>query len=279
MWRVLADGYGFLEAPRFDPQGWLYFTDLMAGGLYRRDPDGTIRSFLPQRDRIGGVVVNQDGSLVCGGRGGLIRFDPESGEVVPLLSEIAGRPIDSVNDIEADRRGAIYAGTIDFTAILDRGKAPEPGLFFRLAPGGPVEPIRDDVRASNGIAFSPAQDRLYHSETGVGIWVYDLPADGGLPENGRLLIAMEDSDGLVVDAAGALWIARWQKGQVCRCLPDGTIERTIDFPWQISSLAFGDVDLKTLYLTCGAPKGGEGGAALLRGRVDVPGQPVHLGGF
>ena len=49
----------------------------------------------------------------------------------------------------------LYGGTIDFTAILGRGSAPQPGVFFRIDPAGDVRVIREGVVASNGIAFSP----------------------------------------------------------------------------------------------------------------------------
>ena len=274
---VLASGYQFVEAPRVDDSGAVYFSDLLAGGFYRRTTDGEIRHFIADRKWIGGIVLNADGTVICSGRGGIVRLDVETGRLQPVLSELAGEAIDAVNDIEADASGALYGGTIDFTSILGRGTTPRPGVFFRIDPDGDVHVIREGVAASNGIAFSPDGNLLYHAESTRGVWVYDLDP-GGLPRNPTLFAAVSDCDGIAVDSEAAVWVARWETGEIVRYRADATIDRRIRLPYPyLVSLTFGGTDLCDLIVATGgrtsadAPRQG----AVVRVRCDVPGLPSH----
>jgi len=120
---LIARGFQFVEAPRVDDEGTVYFSDLTAGGYYRVEPGRGVETVLADRMWIGGAVLDQDGSILLSGKGGLVRVDPATGGCRPVLSEIDGTPIIAVNDIEADDRGGIFGGTIDFGAVFDRGEA------------------------------------------------------------------------------------------------------------------------------------------------------------
>ena len=275
---VLASGYQFVEAPRADESGAVYFSDLLAGGFYRRTRDGEIRRFIADRKWIGGIVLNVDGTVICSGRGGIVRLDLETDVRHPVLAEIGDTAIDAVNDIEADADGALYGGTIDFTAILGRGRAPQPGVFFRIDPAGDVRVIREGVVASNGIAFSPDGRLLYHAESTRGVWVYDLGRDG-LPRNPTLFAAVSDCDGIAVDSEAAIWVARWETGEIVRYRADATVDSRIRLPPYpyLVSLTFGGTDLCDLIVATGgrtsaaAPRQG----AVVRVRCDVPGLASH----
>jgi sugar lactone lactonase YvrE len=274
---VLASGYQFLEAPRVDDSGAVYFSDLLAGGFYRRTPDGDIRRYLPERKWIGGIVLDEDGSVICSGCGGIVRLDLDTGNARPVLTRMRGAEIDAVNDIEADADGALYGGTIDFTSILGRGAAPAPGVFFRIDPDGEVHIIREGVAASNGIAFSPDGRLLYHAESTRGVWVYDLDPHG-LPRNPTLFAEVADCDGIAVDSEAAIWVARWETGEIVRYRADATIDRRMRLPYPyLVSLTFGGKDLCDLIVATGgktsatAPRQG----AVVRVRCDVPGLASH----
>jgi sugar lactone lactonase YvrE len=273
-YEVLASGLEFVEAPRVDESGAVWFSDFTAGGLFCVGVDGEVRRFLPDRKWIGGIVHNADGTVLCSGRGGIVRLDPRTGESQPVLEELGGTAIEAVNDIEADASGAIFGGTIDFTSILER-RAPRPGVFFRITPDRAVRVIRDEVVASNGIAFSPDGSRLYHAESMRGVWVYEV--DGpGIPRNPVLFADLADCDGVATDCEGALWVARWKTGEIVRYLDDGTVERRLRVPYPyVVSLAFGGADLCDLIATTGGAPGRALQGAVLRIRSEVPGVAAH----
>lgn len=264
---MLASGFAFCEAPRVAADGAVYFSDLTGGGYHARDPAGPVRTILPERLWIGGAVLDASGAIVCGGKGGMIAVDPATGAIRSLLDRLDGEPIVAVNDIEADARGGIFGGTIDFVSVFT-GKSPQPGRFFRLDPSGEITILRDDVVASNGIAFSPDGAWLYHSESTVGVWRWRMGADG-LPHAPALLVEVADCDGLAVDVEGGIWIACWQAAQLRRYRADGVPDQRITLPFpSVTSLAFGGPDMRTLYVTTAGNEGdGKGGLVCLRAPV------------
>jgi D-xylonolactonase len=268
---VIASGFGFCEAPLVDDAGNVYFSDLLAGGYHRVRPGGRPEQVLAERIWIGGAAANDDGTIVLGGKGGLVRLDPATGRTTPLLSALEGQPIVAVNDIEPDGRGGLYGGTIDFDAILVRGDAPEPGKLFHLSPEGRVTVLRDDVVASNGLAYSPDGRTLYHSESTVGVWAYPIGADG-LPGPGRVFAPHDDCDGLVVDEAGRIWVAFWARAEILRYRDDGTLDATIRLPYpHVISMAFGALDRRDVYVIVGGNAKQPGVGGVVRIRSDVPG--------
>jgi xylono-1,5-lactonase len=249
---VMASGFAFAEAPRVADDGSVYFSDLTGGGYYRCAPDGSVATIVSDRLWIGGAVLDESGWVICSGKGGLIAVHPESRETRPILTTIDGAPIIAINDIEADGRGGLFGGTVDFAAVFERGEAPSGGHFFHLSAGGDVRILRDGLVVSNGLGFSPDGKRLYHSESTKGIWAYALDGDG-MPGSPTLFAAMEDSDGLAVDCEGGVWVCCWQRAEIRRYLPSGVLDRTLTLPFpHLVSLTFGGPDMSDLYVTTGS---------------------------
>lgn len=251
MYETLAQGFEFVEAPRVTPEGDVWFSDLTGGGVFRKRPGHAVEPMLPGRMWVGGILFDRSGHVLCSGKGGIVALDPRSGEVTTVLDELDGRPIVAVNDMEGDGRGGFFAGTIDFDAILARGETPGPGQFFHMSADGTLTVLRDDVFASNGIALSPCGRWLYHSETSKGVWRYPM-GDDGLPGEGVVLVPLEDSDGLVVDGEGCIWVACWASSKLVRISAEGEMMETLTFGFpHLVSLAFGQPDAKRLYVSTG----------------------------
>jgi sugar lactone lactonase YvrE len=269
---VIASGFGFCEAPRVDDDGTVWFSDLLAGGYQRVSPDGAVKTFLADRIWIGGAARDKDGSMLLGGKGGLIRLDPATGAATTVLASLNGTPLVAVNDMEADPHGGLFLGTIDFVAIMERGEIPDNGQLVYLSPTGDVRVLRNGLTASNGLGFSPDGKTLYHSESTKGLWAYPLD-DAGMPGEPTLLVALDDCDGLAVDSAGAIWVAFWRAAVLRRYLPDGTLDQTITLPFpNLISVAFGGPDLHDLYIATGTSEDQPDKGGIIKIRVDVPGQ-------
>lgn len=270
---IIAQGYDFIEAPRISPEGDVWFSDLTGRGIYRKRAGRDVETMLPDRQWVGGMVFDESGHVICGGRGGIVALNPRNGEIRSILTEVDGKPVIAVNDMEADGRGGFFAGTIDFVSIMEKGEAPAPGAFFHMSAEGDVTVLRRDVFASNGIAFSPCGKWLYHSETSRGIWRYPL-ADSGLPGPGDLLVNEEDGDGLAVDRAGNLWLACWSTGRLMHYSPEGKALQALSFPYpHIVSIAFGANDPTSLFIATGGNDEILNAGAVLRKTVEVAGLP------
>lgn len=272
---LIAEGYIFIEGPRLDRAGNLWFSDLMIGGIFRRSPDGRIDHYLPDRKFIGGLAMNADGSIVVSGHGNLLLFDPATGRQEVLLDSIDGKPCLAFNDIQPDDEGGLYAGAID-PAVQKSTTLPfEPQPLIQLTAGRQVRRLAEDIKVTNGIGLSPDRRTLYQAETPDGVLAYDRADDGSL-SNRRLLIEQASTDGLAVDSEGGIWIAAMLDRSIKRYAPDGTLDRRIEFPEpRVTSLVFGGTDLKDLYVvTASSLKDDLRQGNIYRLRSDIAGQPT-----
>jgi sugar lactone lactonase YvrE len=282
---VLATGYCFLEAPRVAGEH-VWFTDLLLGGVHRFSPGGQIDTFLPDRHHVGGLAVNADGRIICGGPGGLVWLDPATGRSGVLLDAIDGQPFTGANDFIADGRGGLYMGTLSKGA--DYSQEPQLTQLYRVDADLKVTKLSDELKFSNGIGLSPDGKRLYHNESLLGVFVYDVLA-GGMLANKALFNPREDGDGLAVDAEGGVWIAHFASAELARYLPDGSVDRRIAMPHKaVSSVAFGGPDWCDIYVTTAGNHGIESlftgelpprEASLFHARSDIPGAPVAVTRF
>jgi D-xylonolactonase len=275
----ILDGFVFLEAPRVDDDNNLYFSDIMLGGIHRLSPSGKVDSFVTDRMSIGGLALTDDGGFVCSGGVGLEYFNPGTGERRMLDLSFEGEPLGQINDIQPDEHGSLYAGGTDFASI-QAGKRANPSRLYRIDPDGTVTGLRDGIIVSNGIGFSPDRSLFYYCESMDGVAIYDLMPDRTLA-NRRLLAKFRGADGLAVDAEGGIWVADYSGGKVVRYLPDGTVEREIDFTAKfagclVTSLCFGGPDLKDLYVVTAGDyrKPSEKAGKVYRARSDIAGQPT-----
>jgi len=139
--------------------------------------------------------------------------------------------------------------------------------------------FRDDVVTSNGIGFSPDGGTLYHSESTVGLWAWRRDT-AGMPVDRRLLVPLDDCDGIAVDVEGHIWVAFWRQGAIVRFRPDGTIERRIALPVpRVTSLAFGGPDRRDLHVTVGGDDDAPDVGGVIRLRTEVPGLPTQRSRF
>ena len=283
----IATGFCFLEAPR-EVDGAVWFTDVVLSGVRRLLPDGRVEEYLPGRKWIGGMVPNQDGSVLCSGGDGIAWINPENGKTGMLLDQLGGKPIRGINELQPDpRRGGVYFGTADVTEA-DHDEERSPSELYRLDPDGSVTLLADGFVFANGIALSPDGRRLYVSDTTVGPYAFDIRPDGSLGE--RVLLAeMPDCDGLEVDAEGGVWVAGFQSGALVRVSPEGGVDARIAVPAQgVTSLCFGGPDQRDVYVATTAHDTfqalGSGGTpsktgSLYKGRSGIPGHPAGVARF
>jgi gluconolactonase len=271
MFETLAHGYRLVEGPTADDRGGLYFSDVLGGGVYRRDASGQIETVVPKRRGVGGIALHADGGLVVGGRD-LLHVRGESSTPVFTIEGLPGW-----NDLCTDARGRVYAGSVGF-AVFDPDAEVRPGECWRIDAPGEAVRLYGDVVHANGIGISPDGRTLYHSDTRQRVLiVHDL--DEGrtsgrrafeVPGRGR-------PDGLALDEEGGIWVAIADHGRIDRFLPDGRVERSLDVPARlVTSLCFAGEDRRDLIVVTGDNREDpERRGTIFRTRVPVAGAPVH----
>ena len=258
----------------------LYFVDLRAPAVHRYDPAaGRMRSWA-MPDLVGAVVLAPAGSLLVALASGVFRLDPARGTTHALVAPEPRALGNRMNESKSDRAGRLWTST-----MRDYGAA-ESGALYRIDPGLGVVRWLTGLRVPNGLAWSPCDRTMYFADTGDGkVRAYDYDADAGAPGAMRVLLAEDAApgrpDGGTVDVDGCYWSARYGGGCVVRVTPGGAIDRVVTLPvTQPTSCAFGDADLRTLYVTTarqrlddGALRSQPDAGALFALRTDVGGLP------
>jgi D-xylonolactonase len=277
--KLIAQGYGLVEAPRVDSSHRLLFSDHLNGGVFRRETDGSIRTLIPERKGVGGMAFNRDGGLILSGEN-VALWNESTGAIRNLFGGHPGRMGKFFNDLTVDAGGSIYVGTVNGDSSTAGKEKVPPGDLYRVDPDGTSALLWEGIPASNGLGFSPDGRLLYHANSMPGqIWVYEVGADRGVRDR-RLFATVNDGwpDGLAVDAEGGVWVAVVFSSCVMRFRSDGTLKRKVELPVKkVVSLVFGGPDLRDLYVVTAQSRTQKG--AIYRGRSDIPGLPLPLAGF
>jgi sugar lactone lactonase YvrE len=258
----------------------LLWLDIDSGRLQRFHPvSGRHDVFSFEQRYVGSLALTHDPAIVLLGIDlGLYHFHMGSGEL-RLLCQVEAPALDNrLNDGRCDGRGRFWVGTMDNQ--LHRAN----GAFYRIDPDGAVHRQFGDVIVSNTVALSPAQDRLYFSDTRrFTTWVYDLDLAAGALSHRRIFVdhggTRDRPDGACTDSQGYLWNAIFAAGRVVRFAPDGQVDRVIELPVaNPTCVCLGGPQLRTLYITTARKFLGRAqlrreplAGAVLAVEVDVPG--------
>jgi sugar lactone lactonase YvrE len=286
--------------------GSLYTGDWTLG-IARIAPNGTTgpaveADLIAHGFRPNGIALTADGDFLfanMGKAGGVWRVG-RRGEARPFATELAENPIPRTNFVLVDGdRAWITISSLarkheHFTAEENTGQ-------ILLVQDGKVTVAADGLNWTNELRISPDGKSLFVNETfACRTTRYDVAADGLLSNPVRLTYPGDTfPDGMAVDAEGALWIVCVISNRLIRIAPDLTwtvlfedVDRgeldTISsahakgrLTWDqisqsrgsrvsnLSSIAFGGPDLKTLYL------GGLGIGEVQVLRSPVAGMPME----
>lgn len=237
--------------------------------------------------RPNGIALEPGGSFLLAhlgaADGGVYRLFPD-GRVDPVLLEIDGRAMPPTNFVHLDESGRIWATVSTRRQPRDLGYRPDVADgFVILLDGSRARIVADGLGYTNECVVHPDGERLYVNETFARRLVsYAVARNGSLGE--RKVVATFGAgtfpDGLTFDAQGDAWITSIVSNRVIRVDARGRQEIVVEDAdashleqveaaylagtmgrphldtrksrhlANISSLAFGGVDLSTGYLGC-----------------------------
>jgi D-xylonolactonase len=273
---TISTGHGLLEGPLWDRKLGLIVADATVGGVWRIAQGEAPEVIISHRRGIGGLALHANGSVVIGGRNVALKWPVSEGkeETIVLLDSNPAADIVGFNDFTTDMMGRIYVGSLAFVAMgTDRGG--KAGKLHVINLDGSTRIVADDILLTNGLGFSPDGKLLYHSDSlRHAVYLYDVDKNGDV-HNRRTFTETGDDfpDGLALDSKGNVWVATPQSGLVRGFTSTGTQIGSIRIPVpMVTSLCFGGVDLRDMYIVSGS----EGletshGAGIYRVRVDIPG--------
>lgn len=282
------------ESPCWHPQEQvLYWCDIPGKRLHRLDP---VTGALQQWDfpcEPASCAPGLGGELILAMRDGLWRFDPRQGHRVRLAPPPYDPAIERFNDGKCDPQGRFWVGTIY------EPRDPPLAALYRWQQGE-LDKMADGITVSNGLAWSPAGDVMYWSDTKAHtVYAFDFDgATGGI--SARRVFARFPSkqagqdlrtyggrpDGAAMDAEGCYWVAMFEGQRLLRLSPKGDVLQEVPLPVRCPTMpCFGGPDLKTLYVTTARENRPETELAeqplagcVLAMPVEVPGLPVHFVG-
>ncbi|WP_203561283.1 SMP-30/gluconolactonase/LRE family protein [Ideonella livida] len=243
------------ESPLWHPgENALYWVDIEGQALNRwSEADGHRRWSVGEC--IGCIALHAQGGLVAALEREVVQLQPlASGELHrrTLAQVDHAAPGMRFNDGRTDRQGRFWAGTMVRGMQLNLAA----GALYRLDGDGLSAPQRQGLYVPNGLAFSPAGDLAYFSDShplSQQIWRAPLHEDGTLGP-AQVFVDMRTlpgrPDGAAVDAEGCYWICANDAGQVHRFTPDGQLDRSLSVPVAKPSMCcFGGPQGDLLFIT------------------------------
>ena len=240
---VLADGFHFLEGPRWR-DGKLWMSDIGAGTLFRLSPDGAREAVTKVEGNPSGIGFLPDGTPVVVDMMHRRLYRLSDGKLLPHadFSHLVTAPI---NDMVMDARGRAYVGCMGYN--LFEGEAHRPGVLLLAEPDGRTRIVAEDLEFPNGAVIT-ADNRLVVAESfGNRLTSFAIAADGSLGDR-RLHAALEGvPDGICLDAEGAIWVAMLEHG--CVRVKDGkVVERVETGEHRAIACQLGGDDRRTLFI-------------------------------
>jgi gluconolactonase len=272
----VADGFRWVEGPvwRRDA-GDLLFSDIPANAVLRwREKEGA-NLFLKSAGYSGGgafegpepgsngLALDRDGRLVlCQHGDRRIARREKDGSLTPLAERFENKRLNSPNDLVYRSNGDLYFTDPPFglpRTFADPGKELEFQGVYRLSKDGALTLLTREVRAPNGIAFSPDEKTLYvaNADRDNPVWLaFPVLGDGTLGkgrvfQDGRSWAKRWQGapDGLKVDQSGNVFASG--PGGVRVFAPDGAHLGSFITGGATSNCAWGE-DGSTLFITAGA---------------------------
>jgi sugar lactone lactonase YvrE len=249
----------------------IYWVDTPGKKIFKAAPDGRDLEAWDAPMEIGSMCLRNGGGAVVALEKGIHLFDFATGRFELLADPEDGQSALRLNDGKVDGRGRFVVGSYDaesYDPARPGVAAASRASLFRLDPDLTVHAFDTGIACVNGPCWSPDQRVFYYADTVLGvIWAADWYAEAGTIAGKRRFLTCGPGDGMpdgaTVDAEGFFWCAFFGSGTVRRYAPDGSLDRTIEFPARnVTSVMFGGPELDTIYVTSAGGHFGPPGGAL-----------------
>jgi gluconolactonase len=271
----VADGFAWVEGPVWNRTGgYLLFSDIPNNSVFKWKAGAGVSLFLKPSGYTGsapfegrepgsnGLTFDSAGRLVLCEHGDrrIARLEKDGGKTT-LADRYEGKRLNSPNDAVFKSNGDLYFTDPPFglpRTFDDPHRELDFCGVYRLSTNGTLTLLTKDIKAPNGIAFSPSEKTLYITDVDPNrsAWLaYDV-TDEGTITNGRVFFdatawtktKQGAPDGLKVDKDGNLFAAG--PGGLYVFAPDGTHLGNIELGVPTANCAWGD-DGAVLYITAG----------------------------
>jgi gluconolactonase len=271
----LGSGFDFTEGPVWHPyEKHLIFSDMPGDHMRKWTAAEGITTFRKPCYMANGNTYDRQGRLVtCEHASSRVTRTEADGTIVTLASHWEGKELNSPNDIVVRSDGGIFFSDPDFGRRPRFGIPREKDLSFQgvyhLTAGGELILLVDDFGQPNGLCFSLDEKTLYINDT-PRRHIRSFAVDGDRITGGEVWAELggvegeRTPDGMKIDTDGNVFCIG--PGGIHVFSPKAERLGVILVPENTANLAWGDDDLKSLFITAST--------SLYRIRVEVPGLPT-----
>jgi gluconolactonase len=270
----VGTGFLFTEGPLWHARDrYLLFSDMPGNHLRKWSAAEGVTTFRQPSNQSNGLAWDREGRLIaCEHSTSRVTRTERDGTISVLASHYGDKELNSPNDVIVRSDGTIFFTDPTFGRAEFYGRPRDCELAFRgvysVVPGQPPRLLADDFGQPNGLCFSADESQLFVNDTErQHVRVFDVGRDGAL--SGGTVWATTTGegdgapDGMKLDAQSNLYTCG--PGGIHVFAPDATCLGVIRVPEYTANFAWGDDDLRTLYITAST--------SLYRIRTKVPGRP------
>jgi len=244
----VAAPFRFTEGPVWSREGFLLFSDIPNDRIIKYVPGEKPAAFRENSNGANGNAFDAQGRLyTCESRTRRVVRADKKGDIQVLAEKWEGKRFNAPNDIVVRHDGHAYFTDPAFGAQSDTRELDFFGVYH-ITPKGELNIIAKPAGRPNGVALSPNGHVLYVTNSDEhNVRAYDVDHNGDA-SNERVLIAGVDGvpDGIRVDEKGSIFVAG---SRIWIYDARGSVTGNLTTPEKPSNCAFGDGDLRTLYIT------------------------------
>ncbi|MFC0180890.1 SMP-30/gluconolactonase/LRE family protein [Thorsellia kenyensis] len=240
------------ECPRYDERTQiLYWVDITAPAIHAYNTLDNTHTVYATHEHVGCFALHEQGGFIAGMRSGIWYLDAQAKPIKKLADNPTDNSITRFNDGRADAKGRFWLGTVD------EDKSQSVAAFYCFD-GKQLTQFKSGLLTSNGVAFSPDNQYLYHSDTPrFTIYRHAFNLEEGTIDEGETFLSMPREiygtgrpDGAAVDSEGYYWSALFEGNAIIRVSPAGEIVATYPIDVKCPTMcAFGGENLDILYVT------------------------------
>jgi gluconolactonase len=242
----LVTGYQFTEGCVWRA-GALTFSDIPGNKILRKVGDQAATVLHEPSGNANGNVFDRSGNLISCLHGGRSVVRWKGGKAEIIADKYDGKKLNSPNDAAFGPRNDLYFTDPPYGIRPAENEQGFAGVY-RVDAKGVVTLLDKSLNRPNGIAFSPDLKTAYVADTaGSSVTAYKVKSDGTFDIGTKLINNIQGPDGMRVDRQGNLYITA--RGGVHVYSSEGRVLGLISVPENPTNCAFGDRDMKTLFIT------------------------------
>ncbi|KPZ61591.1 SMP-30/gluconolactonase/LRE family protein [Pseudoalteromonas sp. P1-7a] len=254
---LVSDNLLFLEGPTWSNQdNAFYFSEMNFASSQALGPDSTIyklvlpntlTTYLKHSGTNGLYAKGQNLYTLNHSTQSLSKINIKSKTNTVIVNKFDGLSFSSPNDMTMHRNGDIFFTDPNWQLGERTQQMPYTGVY-KLSNMGTLSLIDATLEKPNGVALSPDQRTLYVGDFSNRVSKYTIDENGDISPR-EDFIKVTSPDGIKVDSAGNIYVSSHKKGVINIYTPSGAYIDKIELGPNVTNLAFGGKNRKTLLIT------------------------------